>query len=271
MRRAFDSRLYRRKSLASALLPVLLPLALSATTLHADSHEPTTVSGTAGNPAVNLWIKSAPLSLVVEQLGQLGSRNVQMQGDLSMPVSGRFTGDLEQALGELSRDLPVLFDLQQETLYATHRDQRSSVSVAVISDDLSQDFRQNLFEQISPGNDIEIRADSIRVTGHPDFVRRVTGIVTHQVAESDARTLSESSESILQLGAAESATLDGEDAMVGDSATAEEGMEPSLAVVDAGSEEMLADIADEGRPEADQATLSKPIRWVTDIPGFHTF
>lgn len=231
---------------------------LATATVQADTNDTATAPSTAAVTDISLWVKDAPLSLVVTQLAQLSGREAEIEGSLGMPVSGRFHGSVAQALTDLSAAYPVLFDLEGDTLRATNGDSASHVSVAVPSEELSEEFRAQLFEQVSPGNDIEIRADAVRVSGHPAFVSRAAAMVTAAAADSGARHL------VGQKAGADS------DNAVADSATTVD-QTAGQAVIDSGSDEMLADIADEAKPPADQAQLSRPIRWVTDIPGFHTF
>lgn len=253
-----------------AVLALLLcgSLSLAAATSHADDAVAGSDAGNA-SPTLDLWLQSAPLPLVIRQIAELDGRSVELQGVPDSQVSARFTGSVEDALRALAEQYPVLFDQKGDTLLVSHGDQASSISVAVVSDDLGSDFRQSLFEHMAPGNDVEIRADAIRVSGHPAFVRRMTGLITGQIARSGARQVG--GDVIVDAPENASATAS---ATASANDPAESVLAPQdeeLAVVDAGSEEMLADIVDENRPETDQAELSRPIRWVTDIPGYHTF
>lgn len=245
----------------SALLMTLCCSALAGGPLLADTTEAKAAQADSAAPELSLWIKDAPMSLIVRQLAQSSGREAAIEGTLDTPVSGRFTGSLEQTLAELAAGYPVLFDLDESALHAVDSESGSSVSIAVVSDELSEDFKTALFEQLVPGNDIEIRADAVRVSGHPDFVKRATGFITGALADNGARQIVELKSKVGIEGAVEglAGAADNVDQAAG------------VAVIDAGSDEMLADMADEGKPAADQATLSKPIRWVTDIPGYDTF
>ena len=248
-----------------AHLPVLTGLfcclALAAGPVLADTSDASTEQTGDTAPEVSLWVKQAPLSLVVRQLAELSGREAVIDGTLDAPVSARFSGDVQQALSDLSTNYPVLFDIDEGTVNATAGEAASSVSVAVVSDELSDDFRNSLFEALAPGNDVEIRSDAIRISGHPDFVKRVSGLVARTWADNGARVPVEPDGEIA-IGAALAGIAS--DANSADEAAAE-------VVIDSGSDEMLADMADEEKPPADQAVLSKPIRWVTDIPGYDTF
>lgn len=245
----------------TALLATLCCSALAGGPLLADTNEAKAAQDAGVAPESSLWIKDAPMSLVVKQLAQSSGREAAIEGTLDTLVSGRFTGSLEQTLAQLSANYPVLFDLDESTMRAVDSGSGSSVSIAVVSDELSEEFKTALFEQLVPGNDIEIRADAVRVSGHPDFVKRATGLITGALADNGARQIVELKSRV------------GIEGAVADLADAADDVDQTAGedVIDAGSDEMLADMADEGKPAADQATLSKPIRWVTDIPGYDTF
>ncbi len=249
----------------SARLPVLTGLfcclALAAGPVLADTADATAEKANSAAPEVSLWVKQAPLSLVVRQLAELSGKEAVMTGPLDMPVSARFSGTVPQVLSDLSANYPVFFDIDESTVNAAAGSETSSVSVAVISDELSEEFRDSLFDDLAPGNDIEIRSDAIRISGHPDFVKRTSGLIARTWADNDARTPADA-DGGMEIGAALAGIA--RDPETADQAAAE-------LVIDSGSDEMLADMADEAKPPADQAVLSKPIRWVTDIPGYDTF
>ena len=255
-----------RTQARTSLLALSCCLVLAATPVLADTSDGKAVSGTS---TISLWVKDAPLSLLVQNLGQLSGREVTTEGSLGVPVSGRFSGTLAQTLAELATNYPVLFDVGDDTLHAIDSSSGSRVSIAILSDELDDDFKKVLFEQVGPGNDIEIRADAIRVAGHPDFVKRTTGMITRTLADNGARHIIEQkAETVVAIEAAVSGIAT---APAPADIDVDVDQLASEAVIDAGSDEMLADIATEGKPPAEQAELSKPIRWVTDIPGFHTF
>lgn len=91
----------------------------------------------------------------------------------------------------------------------------------------------------------------MRITGHPNFVKRTAKQLTTQIAG-----LGSKAPEVLESVVVELPELD------------EFEVEP---VSDAGSQALLQDIQEESKPETERASLSKPIRWVTDIPGFTTF
>lgn len=240
---------------------VLTSVPVCADTVSADPVAATDTAAVEQSAPVNLWVKDARLSVLVQQLAELTGREADVEEGLDMRVSGRFNGKLEQTLAILATEYPVLFDLDEDVLRAAGKDSGSSISIALLSDELSEPFKRALFDQIAPGNDVEIRSDAVRVTGHPLFVKRTTAMITRTLADNGARQIIEqkASTSTESIATGISESVDDDDAAI------------TTAVIDSGSAEMLADIADEGRPPSDQATLSQPIRWVTDIPGFDTF
>jgi hypothetical protein len=185
------------------------------------------------------------MHLVVGQLAQIAGRQPQVEGGLDTAVSGRFSGTLSEILSSLSADYPVLFDLTDDSLQAGSSDEQSNASIPLAGRTLQKTYQTELLGSVLPGNTLEFRDDEVRLTGHPAFVKRTARRIAETLADDDAK-----------VGAKVKAGAD-------DTAAAQ--------VVDAGSDEMLADIEDEARAPADQATLSRPIRWVTDIPGYDTF
>ncbi len=125
---------------------------------------------------------------------------------------------------------------------------RSSVSIAMLSTTFDETFKKELLASSGVGNSVEFREDAVRVSGHPAFVKRQAGFITRALATAEAR---------LNAGSL--------------TATAKSVPAGATSMADSGSAEVLVDIQDEGKPPAEQANLSKPIRWVTDIPGYNTF
>ena len=279
-------RLGRRFGKPVVASNALAGLVLFASALQAD----TVVSGTAealsgGNasdPEVSIWVDAAPLGLVIRQLAALSGRAAEVEEPAEIekvaeaeqvaeieksaeaeqvakieeiaqaadfagvPVSGRFSGSLSSTLATLSANYPVIFDLNGKTLRAMNGAARSTVSIAMLSSTFDEAFKNELLASSGAGNSVEFREDAVRVSGHPAFVKRQTGYIT--TARKTVQT---------RLNA--------------DSLIAESGTTVATSLADSGSAELLVDIQDEGKPPAEQANLSKPIRWVTDIPGYHTF
>lgn len=225
-------------------------------------------AGLLDAPEVNVWADSAPLNLVIEQLGDMSQLNVAIEGELEGHVSGRYAGSLQGALSSLSSTHGVLFDLQDDTLHVTSEAESSSVSIALAGQALVEAIDGSLGKtsQTWSGNSVEFREDAVRITGHPNFVKRTAKQLTTQIAGLGSKTpeiseISEISEIVKAPEAPESVVVELpplDDFEV----------EP---VSDAGSQALLQDIQEEGKPDSERASLSKPIRWVTDIPGFTTF
>ncbi len=261
---------------AVAASVALSGLVLFATASQADSVVPANGEALPGNadsdPEVSFWVDRAPLKLVIRQLASLSGRNAEMEEPVETDevikteevaegeevsdtrdfaevlVSGRFSGSLGDTLAKLSADYPVTFDLDGKTLRAMNGNARSSVSIAMLSTTFDETFMNELLASSGAGNSVEFREDAVRVSGHPAFVKRQAGYITSALATAEARLNADSL-----------------------AATAESAPTTATSMADSGSAEVLVDIQDEGKPPAEQANLSKPIRWVTDIPGYNTF
>ncbi len=230
---------------------------LTLSTLYCAGAAATTVveAGLVNAPEVNVWADSAPLSLVIKQLGDMSELNVAIEGELEGHVSGRYTGSLQGALSSLSSTHGILFDLQDDTLHVTSEAESSSVSIALAGQALVEAINGSLGEtnQTWSGNSVEFREDAVRVTGHPNFVKRTARQLTTQIAGLGSKAPETTESVVVEL-------LELDDSEI-----------ESVSVSDAGSQVLLQDIQEEDKPETERASLSKPIRWVTDIPGFTTF
>jgi len=242
---------------ASVASTVIMFYALPGAATAATSNTPATEAVTAQSDAIIVWVHSAPLELMIRQLAGMSDLEVAIDGELAGQVSGRFSGSLEDTLSELSSTHGVLFDVQGEILHATGQSESSSVSIA-----LSGPARDNgvagllgRTDATWPGNTVELREDAVRISGHPNFVKRTARELTTEIAALGSKSPKEAEVSPVEL----SISLD-----ISEPATDE-------SVADAGSEAMLQDIQQEGNIESDRASAAEPIRWVTDIPGFTTF
>ncbi len=264
------SPLHPRCGYAKAVVAsiALTGLVVFATVSQADTAVPASGDVTPGHSAadteISFWVDAAPLELVIRQLAFQSNRIVELEepekteqvaeaeevtespGFDEALVSGRFSGTLGSTLERLSMDYPVTFDLDGETLRVMKGAARSNVSIAMLSTTFDEAFRNELLESSGAGNSVEFRDDAVRVSGHPAFVKRQSGYITKALSSAEARLNAES----------ETTTTAAADA---------------TSVADSGSAQVLADIQDEGKPPAEQANLSRPIRWVTDIPGYNTF
>lgn len=193
-------------------------------------------------PEFSFWVDAAPMTMVIDQLAALAGKSAEIEGLAEVPVSGRFSGSLDKLLTELSSQYPVAFDVEGDVLRANDASALTSVSIAMLSSELDGNLKDELLVSEGPGNKLEFREDAVRISGHPAFVKRTARSITTALVKARGEVLA---------GAPEPQTAE--------------------TIADAGSVEVLADIKDEDKAPTDQASLSKPIRWVTDIPGYNTF
>lgn len=186
------------------------------------------------NAQVSVWVDNASIDFVVGQLAYLSGRQSIIDGELSGRVSGRFSGSMGATLTALSTTYPVLFDVDDKSLHAVSSDSRSSVSIALDDPELVSKYESEWLDGVLPGNTVEFREDAIWLSGHPAFVKRRARSITSSIATDGLRL-------------------------------------PASVVNDAGATAMLRDIQEEAQPTPARAQLTKPIKWVTDIPGFNTF
>lgn len=235
-----------------SLLCMLLPLSPAASAQTSALAESVPGSAQSEQAQIILWFDAAPLDLVITRLADISGRAVETDGVPLMRVSGRLNGSLEDALEALSVRHPVLFDVTDDTLSATSSEFVTNVSILAPSQDLDEAFKRQLLDHRGAGNQLEFRDDSVRVSGHPAFVGRTAMLINKTIIDPGLRDSTQ--------GAMNSARSPAENPLPGAAAT-----------LDAGAGELLADIRDEAKAPAEQATLVRPIRWVTDIPGFDTF
>ncbi|ASJ76593.1 hypothetical protein [Granulosicoccus antarcticus] len=215
---------------------------------HADTTTPSEDAAPAAiiisEPEFSFWVDAAPMTMVIDQMAALAGKTAEIEGLAEVPVSGRFSGSLDNLLRVLSSQYPVAFDVEGDVLRANDASALTSVSIAMLSTELDGELKDELQVSEGSGNKLEFREDAVRISGHPAFVRRTATSITKALVRARGEALA---------GAPES--------------------EPQAVdtIADAGSVEVLADIQDEGKAPTDQASLSKPIRWVTDIPGYNTF
>lgn len=208
----------------AACLSFAMP-AVSAAEISADEAE------------VNIWVDNASLNLFVSQLASISGKTPQIEGVLPGIISGRFTGSVEQTLNALSDSYPILFDVEGDVLRAIDKSALSNVSIAMSDRSLEDVFKSELDGDLIPGNSIEIREDSIWVSGHPSFVKRSASRIAAELADMKTR-------------------------------------DNAVNVVDSGSKEMINDI--KAVSKTDEAVVKaeggrRPILSVTDIPGYNTF
>ena len=251
------------------------------------STEALTANVSTSDAPINLWVKNAPMALVASQLAQLSGMSLHIDGVLEdKKVSGRLTGTLEQNLSTLSRDYGVLFDVDETTVSAVAEQAGTSVSIALAQPEFAEALEADLSPDTLAGNEVELREDAVRVAGHPTFVRRTARRITGSLAElgssRDAGTAmaaampaSQEVENAVLENPAQATALEAAETEMAESAQVpalqQTGSESEGVIPDSGTTAMVKDIAEESLPANEQARLSKPIRWVTDIPGFETF
>jgi len=236
---------------------VIMLCAMSGASTAATPNATATESGTTQSDDISVWAESAPLDLMIRQLAGMSDLEVTIDGELAGQVSGRFSGSLEDALSELTSLHGVLFDVQGEILHATGQSESSSVSIALSGAARVKAVTGSLGKSDATwsGNSVEFREDAVRISGHPNFVKRTARELTTEIAALGGKSPEEVEASLVEM----SISLDIGEPVTDDS------------VADAGSDAMLQDIQQEGNTESDRASAAEPIRWVTDIPGFTTF
>jgi hypothetical protein len=233
-----------------------LPLQVFADDIAVAVKNPAVVAVTL--PEISIWVRAAPLRLVISQLAGMTGRQPELDGSLDKPVSGRFSGSLEETLALLSADYPVLFDMDREVLRATDSQSISQASIPLTGKVLDDALRVQLQGSLLPGNEVEFQEDAIRLVGHPDFVKRTASQIIRSLSDGDREQREGDADSYAD--------------PVAEVAASSDIIAPDdQPIADAGGTEMLSDIEDKTRPSPEQATLSRPIRWVTDIPGYTTF
>ena len=227
------------------------------------------------DPTVDMWVNDAPLSVVIGQLAELSGKSVAITGPIEGQVSGRLSGTLTDTLGSLSEQHGVLFDLQGESLSATSGQALSKVSIVMAGAELDEALKHSVQDELMPGNAIEIQDKLVKLSGHPDFVKRVAKRLTTELAVSRA-------DESIQSPVDEAVVVDAESVtppvVVAPRVVVEAApvksivIAPTVAAIDdAGAEAMLVDIETEKSPDSDAVTDNESIDWVTDIPGFSTF
>lgn len=226
---------------------------------------------------ISIWVDNAPLQMVIKELGLLSGKQVSMPDNLDGHVSGRFGGSMENTLDSIAESHAVLFDVGDETLDVVDAKQKISATVALDDEALPETFQTILQYAAIGGNQVQFREGEVSVSGHPAFVSRTTKTVTAQLAGSGKEALVSTDESVALT----------EDIVLAEPVTQSVAQEENLATVqeDSDVEIEAVTVASESSTQAeaqdnqsitlqqqeDAVSLPKPIRWVTDIPGFNTF
>lgn len=205
-------------------------------------------ASTEGN--FNIWVDNAPLSLMMNQLAALSGRELSVMGPLTGTVSGRFEGSLVATLASLNASHDVVFDLQDKKLLVASKDSIATLSIDTNGRQLQEWFKATVQETTLQGNSVEFLDDRITLTGHPGFV--------DHMGKNVAIALTEAGRQFAEQPAVKPLT----DVLAS---------QPMTDVKDIGSAAMVDAIRDEQAAGEGDVLVSKPIRWVTDIPGFDTF
>ena len=186
---------------------------------------------------ISVWVDDAALDLFVSQLATITGREAQVEGDLTATVSGVFNGSMLDALAEVREQTPVIFDMDDTSLAVMPESARLSATVALGTTTSDDQLLKTLMTDMPPGNDILVRDGEALISGHPSFVERVAKTMTVAYAKSEKTDLTEP---VVVSSAVQA--IPSEDAA-----------EPDASV------------------ETETVSTPRPIRWVTDIPGFDTF
>lgn len=209
---------------------------------------------------ISVWVNNASLEVFVSELAAVTGRDVIIEGELDGMVSGRYNGSMVDTLRLAGEKFPVLFDLQETTLGAVSGAASVSAEFALAEAQLDDDLRQSLSGDFLPGNSVDIGVAGVVVSGHPSFVERVGTTLTQRLdSVSDAETLVEVLPSVLPVQAgADVKSLN---------------VPAAAQVIDSAASVMLENELTTNTQTETASTdgLIKPIRWVTDIPGFDTF
>lgn len=142
----------------------------------------TNVSASELNKTIDLWMNDAPLTHVIHQLAELSGGKANITGALEGQVSGRFYGTVAQTLQTLSQEHDVLFDLQDDILHATSNRALSEVSIVMPGAALNDTLRSSMQSTLMPGNNIDVQDELVKLSGHPDFVKRTARLLAAELA-----------------------------------------------------------------------------------------
>lgn len=228
---------------------------------------------------INVWVNEAPLSLFVSQLATITNRTAAVDGDISGTVSGQFNGSLTETLITLSEQAPVIFDLSNTSLGVVPESSRQTLTVALADTSLDDAELKALIADIPPGNDIAILDTAIQISGHPTYVQRMAAMISPVDTTIDEPVDEPVDESLAQ-SSVDQVIEDTSQPEVSDQLVASDELQDDVVdvqveqttVTDLAAQQLLSDDADSEALVTDEtASASKPIRSVTDIPGFFTF
>jgi len=257
-------------------MPMVLLLAsigLSSTVSFAEEILP---ANTQSDEQISLWVNNAPLSLFIAELAYITGRKASIEGEIEGQVSGRFDGSMEETLNSLGEKYPVLFDLDDTMLAMAPLGALNTASISLGDVALADAVKSTLLAGVLQGNSVQLLDGEIRVSGHPEFVRRLTAEVALQMTDAG-----EPDDTVNLLG--EVANVPESNSIALDSpSVAGDGLpsEPAATVEDVAASEIINAVSDESAADsftsatssesADESSARR-YRWVTDIPGFETF
>jgi len=204
--------------------------------------------------SIDIWVQRAPLALVIKQIADEADKTVKITGAIEGQVSGRFTGNLTEALTTLSESHDILFDLQENELNVVSSRALSKISIFLPDTELEDTVRFTRDEAVFPGNAVSVEGVMVKVSGHPNFVKRI----------------------VKKIGAGKSPEGAKEKPVVAKKNTTKKDKKaPKLSAAASASKKSVVAKATDEKPTANAEKSSsepaKPILSVTDIPGFHTF
>ncbi|MDB4224577.1 hypothetical protein N9850_12465, partial [Granulosicoccus sp.] len=122
---------------------------------------------------LDIWVRQAPLAMVIQQIATVAGKSVHIKGAIEGKVSGRLKGNLSETLANISDSHDVLFDLQEDSLHVISKRALSNVSIALPGAGLNESIQQVLDEVPIPGNTVALQDGTVKVSGHPNFVKRI--------------------------------------------------------------------------------------------------
>jgi hypothetical protein len=123
--------------------------------------------------SVDIWVQDAPLAMVIKQIASLAGKSTKITGAIEGQVSGHFSGSLADTLASLAATHGVLFDLQDDSLHVISYRALSNISVTLPGYGLDDSLHMTLGEVPFPGNSVLVQGALVKVSGHPNFVKRV--------------------------------------------------------------------------------------------------
>ena len=127
-------------------------------------------------------MNEAPITHVIHQLAELSGGDANITGAVEGQVSGRFSGTVAETLKTLSEEHNILFDMQGDTLNATSKRALSEVSMVMAGAELNDTLKNSMQSGLMPGNAIDIQDELVKLSGHPDFVKRIARQLAAELA-----------------------------------------------------------------------------------------